>query len=165
MSPVPGAITIAPSTVFHCAGPPLLFSHFDRSLPSKRITASEGGFPGASGVLAVPGVITAGTGRLRSETFQRVRPASRCALWSAGRALVMSMSDAMQGIRNTLRSVNETSLSFLSRSYPINRPSRKLFPWSTGQHGEAAHHYGAAMRGQVADPGGGHAADQHGKAA
>src|SRR5215470_3179563 len=36
------------------------------SLPSKRTTASDGGLPGASGVLAVPEVITVGFGRLRS---------------------------------------------------------------------------------------------------
>src|SRR6266581_1616727 len=50
-----------------------------------------------------------------------------------------------------------------SRSYQLSI-TETLTP-SASQHSEATQHYGAAMRGQVADPGGGHAADQHGKAA
>src|SRR5579859_5151629 len=160
MSPVPGATTMAPSTVFHCAGPPFLLTHFERSLPSKRTMASEGGLPGASGVLAVPGVITGGTGRLRSETFQRVRPGSRGALWPATRTPVMSTSDARQVIKNIFRNVNETSFSSCADRNRLT--SRKL---STSQHSEATQHDGTAVRGKVADPCGRHAADQNRKAA
>src|SRR6266550_4654113 len=44
----------------------LFLVHCERSLPSNSATASEGARPGASCVLAVPGSITGGTGRLRS---------------------------------------------------------------------------------------------------
>lgn len=45
-------------------------SHFEKSVPSNNTTASEGGLPGCSGELKVPGVTTLGCGRLGSWTAQ-----------------------------------------------------------------------------------------------
>src|SRR5258708_6680907 len=56
-----------PFSTVHLAWLPSFFTtHCDRTFPTKRTVASEGGLPSASCVLAVPGVTTAGTGRLRS---------------------------------------------------------------------------------------------------
>src|ERR1700730_9636735 len=70
---------MAPSVTFHFAGWPSSPSHWERSLPSNNTTASEGGCPGESCVLAVPGSITGGTGRSGSLGFQRE---STCAMAS-----------------------------------------------------------------------------------
>src|ERR1700687_2914612 len=70
---------MAPSVTFHFAGWPSSPSHWERSLPSNNTTASEGGRPGESCVLAVPGSITGGTGRSGSLGFQRE---STCAMAS-----------------------------------------------------------------------------------
>src|ERR1700757_1404024 len=70
---------MAPSVTLHLAGWPSSPSHWERSLPSNNTTASEGGRPGESCVLAVPGSITGGTGRSGSLGFQRE---STCAMAS-----------------------------------------------------------------------------------
>src|SRR4026209_132338 len=70
MSLVPGATSMKPSRTRHSAGPPFPFRHLERSLPSNSTIASDGGFPGAAGVM------TGGRGRLRSWTFQRVSESS-----------------------------------------------------------------------------------------
>src|SRR5215472_12104576 len=46
-----------------------MLSQFDKSLPLKSSIASEGGAPALVCVLAVPGVITGGNGRVRSLGF------------------------------------------------------------------------------------------------
>src|SRR5437867_6251990 len=63
-----GTHSIAPSLTIHLVGTPTPSSdsHFDRSLPSNRTIASDGGFPGCATELNVPGVTTAGCGRLPS---------------------------------------------------------------------------------------------------
>ena len=68
MPPVPAATTIAPDSIFHAAGWPFSFCHFERSVPLNSTTASDGGAPGVSCVLKVPGATTAGCGRLPSCT-------------------------------------------------------------------------------------------------
>src|SRR5512136_231748 len=67
MLPVLGTTSMYPFSTLHRGGrglaeppPSPCSSHCDRSLPSKRTTASEGGRPGCSGVLAVPGFTTGG---------------------------------------------------------------------------------------------------------
>src|SRR5216684_3312769 len=66
MKPVLGTTSKYALSTFHLAGLPSLCCHLERSLPSKRTIASEGGRPGISGVLVVPGSMTGGTGRLGS---------------------------------------------------------------------------------------------------
>ncbi len=64
MSPL--AETIAPSSIVHGAGPPVLLSrHCDKSLPSNSTIASLGGVAFS---LNVPGVTTGGCGRAGSWT-------------------------------------------------------------------------------------------------
>src|SRR5436305_1138338 len=71
ISPVAGATCITPSLISHLAGlPSFADSHFDKSDPSNSTTASDGGWPGCSGELNVPGVTTLGCGRLGSCTAQ-----------------------------------------------------------------------------------------------
>src|SRR6266550_96832 len=47
-----------------------MLTHCERSLPSKRTTASDGGLPAACCELGVAGVTTAGKGRVRSWSSQ-----------------------------------------------------------------------------------------------
>src|SRR5260370_19320922 len=82
MYPVFGTTSKIPFSTFHFAGLPSLCAHFDRSLPSKRTTASDGGRPGESCVFDVPGSITAGSGRFGSWIFHF---GSICASQTAGR--------------------------------------------------------------------------------
>src|SRR5215469_14760371 len=76
MFPVFGTTSKYPFSTFHLAVLPSALSHCSRPVPSNRTMASEGGLPGTSGVLEVPGVTMAGTGRSGSWIFQRV---STCA--------------------------------------------------------------------------------------
>src|SRR5215467_7946308 len=61
MPPVPGATSMAPSTIFHFAGPCVVSDdrHLASDFPSKRTIASEGG--GACS--KAPGFTTGGLGR------------------------------------------------------------------------------------------------------
>src|ERR1043165_3769409 len=56
--------------MIHFVGLPSASHHCERSLPSKRTTASPGGWPAFSGVLAVAGVTMVGHGRARSWSIQ-----------------------------------------------------------------------------------------------
>src|SRR6187200_2982819 len=57
MPPLPGATVRTPSATFHGAGPlPLSLAQCDRSLPSNRTMASDGGSPGFA-----PGVTSGGS--------------------------------------------------------------------------------------------------------
>src|SRR6266542_479857 len=65
MSPLFGLQTMTLSWTFQGAGFPSPVRHLDRSFPSNRTMASDGALPGVAGV---PGVTTAGWGRLGSCT-------------------------------------------------------------------------------------------------
>jgi hypothetical protein len=56
----------APSFTVHFVGLPSIATHGEASLPSKRMVASDGGRPGWSSELKVPGSTTAGAGLSRS---------------------------------------------------------------------------------------------------
>src|SRR5258708_6339174 len=82
MYPVFGTTSKIPFSTFHFAGLPSLCAHFDRSLPSKRTTASDGGRPGESCVFDVRESIPAGSGGFGSWIFHF---GSICAPQTAGR--------------------------------------------------------------------------------
>src|SRR6476646_3613215 len=56
--------------MIHLVGLPSMLTHWERSLPSKRTTASEGALPTWSSELGTPGVTTGGKGRSRSWSSQ-----------------------------------------------------------------------------------------------
>ena len=68
------------------AAPPLSLSHFERSFPSKSTIASEGGLPGCSAVLLVPGVTTRGCGRVRSWIGHLISAAAAATAAAAAKA-------------------------------------------------------------------------------
>src|ERR1022692_4382721 len=61
MPPPRAAVSTYPSWIFHVASSPWLFSHFDKSFPSKSTSASDGA--GAFWLNVAPGVTTRGWGR------------------------------------------------------------------------------------------------------
>src|ERR1700690_1382440 len=70
MLPVAGATSRIPFSTVHLGSPPRVDSHFERSLPSKRTTASDGG--GARRLNVAPGVTSLGWGRSPSWTSHGV---------------------------------------------------------------------------------------------
>ena len=69
---------------FPGAACPFLPTQADKSFPSKSTTASDGGLPASPWMLAVPGVITGGKGRLRSFGFHFITGIETPAIKIAG---------------------------------------------------------------------------------
>src|SRR6185295_3605129 len=119
MLPVPLTST-TPSASFHLAAPPLSLRHFDRSLPSNRTRASDGGGPGSITFGSVSSIFSAATAKVtahKQRNVARVRPVNRrCA----------EIRDSLFKNRRRLGVTNDFLRTFsMSSAMPAGTPAQE----------------------------------------